>query len=139
MARIYADANGALLRLLKNADEEAQYGAPAGAVGTLDFDEATNAGVLDGIVADWDAHTLIGGVLSRAGVAVPIAAPGQQFAARQQLAAAKQTIQGNASGLSAYRGLSSPTNAQTVAAVKALCEDVAALTTILRALIREAN
>ncbi len=139
MAKIYADINGVILRLLRNEDEEAAFGAPAGAAFTLEFDEQTNASVLFTLSADWNAHTMPGGVLMRGGVAVPIAAPGQQYSARQQIGAAKQTIQSNAAGLVTYRGLPSPTNAQTVAAVKALAEDVAALVTIVRALIRDAN
>ena len=77
--------------------------------------------------------------MTRNDVAVPIATPGQQFSARLQFAAAKQTIQSNASGLTTYRGLASPTNAQTVAAVKVIAEDIQAIVILLRALIREAN
>ena len=139
MAKIYADNAGVILGTRRNEDEDARHGAPDDATVVLTFDETTNPDLIEALLEDWNAHTMPGGVLTRDGVAVPIAAPGQQYSARQQLTAAKQTIQSNASGLTTYRGLASPTNAQTVSAVKALAEDVAALVTIVRALIREAN
>ncbi len=139
MAKIYANASGAILRLVRNAEEEAAFGAPAATAFTLELDEQTNASVLDNFFADSNAYSMPLGVLTRSGVPVPIAAPGQQYTARQQLTASKQTIQSNAAGLVTYRGLPSPTNAQTIAAVKALAEDMAAIVTIVRALIRDAN
>jgi hypothetical protein len=139
MGKIYANAQGAILRLLQSAQEEAEFGAPSGAAFTLDFDEETNAAFLAGFGADSAAYTMPSGVLKRNGVNVLLAPDGQRYSARKQLAAAKQTIQSNAANLQAYHDLASPNNAQTVAALKLVIEDMQAITTILRALIREAN
>lgn len=139
MAKIYADAQGALLRLLQSDAEIAQFGAPSGAAFTLDFDEDTNAALLADIGAHWAAFTMPGGVLKRNGQTVQLQSDGAHYSARKRLAAAKQTIAGNATALQTYHDAASPTPAQTVAAVKLLIEDVQALTVLLRALIREAN
>lgn len=74
MATIHADAAGNILRVLRTPEQEAQYPTPpGGTTQTVTFDEATNAAVLAGIDADWDAHRVVGGVLRRGGVAVTLA------------------------------------------------------------------
>lgn len=114
MATIYADARGAILRALLTESDEARYpDPPAEAVHTLVFDEATNAGLVAALLQSTDAYTLRGGVLRRAGQAVQVATEGEDRGQRGQLA---QT----AAQLRAYLALQSPTQAQTVAAVKAL-------------------
>jgi hypothetical protein len=114
MAKIYANAAGALLRMLATEEEERQFpDPPPGAAGVLDFDEDTNAAVIAGVHAAWDAHTLLGGVLRLNGQAVTIAPPSQEYTDRQQLQTYWQNLQ-------TYLGLSNPTNAQTVAAVKTI-------------------
>lgn len=139
MGKLYADAQGHILRLLQSADEEARYGPPPGTAFTLDFDETTNGAVLSALASDWNAHDMVGGVLRRNGQPILVAPDSQYYGARKQLQAAKQTIVGNAAGLASYKALTNPTAAQTAAALKLAIDDIQALTVILRALIREAN
>lgn len=114
MAKIYANAAGALLRLLATEEEERQFpDPPPDTASVLDFDEDTNAGVIAGVNAAWDAHTLLGGVLRLNGQEVTIAPPSAEYTDRQQL----QTYWTN---LAAYLALNNPTNAQSVAAIKTI-------------------
>ena len=140
MAKVYANGSGALLRLSANEQQEDLHGgAPAGTTATLAFDEETNAALVQDIIDHFSAYTIVSGALQKNGSPVAIASPGTHYAARQQLTAAKQTIQGNAANLQSYHDAASPTNAQTVAAVKLVIEDIQAMVILLRALIREAN
>lgn len=138
MAVLYANSAGSLLRLLKTEEEESIYGAPSGTVFSLSFDESANTALLAALDQDWNSHTMPSGTLQRNGSPVSISSAGSRFTARQQLVEAKNTILGNAAGLSTYRGLASPTNAQSIAAIKALISDVEAVTIILRALVKDA-
>lgn len=77
MARIWYDATGAILRVCRDDAEEARYGAPAAAAGSIWLDEVPNASVLDGLAADWNSHACPAGVLIRDGVPVQIAPDGR--------------------------------------------------------------
>lgn len=71
MARLYANTNGVLLRLLQTDAELARYpDAPGGTAFTLDFDPVANASVLTALNTDWNSHTCPAGTLKRNGVAV---------------------------------------------------------------------
>lgn len=111
MAKIYADAQGTIVRFLADADQEKAFGAPPAFASVLDFDESTNAQVVTAIQQDLYGFTLLAGVLSHRGVSVPIAAPSSTYTDRQQM----QTIR---DGLTQYMGVATPTLAQTASAVK---------------------
>src|SRR4051794_14886698 len=87
MARIWYAAGGPILRLAKTDAEEDRYGAPAGAAGSLAFDETTNAAALSALDTDWNAHTCPGGVLKRNGVNVALAADAADTADRKAVRA----------------------------------------------------
>lgn len=77
MAKIFAGAGGAILRFLRNADEERRFPAPPpGTATTLAFDEEANAAAVAALDADWNAHQVVGGQLRRTGAVVALAPDG---------------------------------------------------------------
>lgn len=113
MARIFADATGAIIRVLAGARDEAEFGPPASFTSSLELDPETNPAVLPAIAADHNGHRLVAGVLSRNGVAYTISPPGEDEAVRLQVAASTQLLRD-------YLALATPTGAQTAAALKVL-------------------
>lgn len=84
MARLWYDAAGAILRVCRDDAEEARYGAPPGAAGSVAFDESANAAAIAGLAADWQAHTCSAGTLRRNGSPVALAADDPATTARRQ-------------------------------------------------------
>lgn len=119
MARIWYDAGGAILRVAANDAEEARHVAPAGAAGSVAFDEQTNASVLAELASAWQAHTCPAGVLKRDGVTVSIAADGQTKTDRSNW---DQQYAAFVAACNTYLGLASPTNAQVVAQVRLMTQ-----------------
>lgn len=113
MARIFADATGAIIRVLAGARDEAEFGPPASFESSLEFDAETNPTVLPAIAADHNGHRLTAGVLTHNGVAYTISPPSEDEVVRQQVAASTQQLRD-------YLALSNPTGAQTAAALKVL-------------------
>jgi hypothetical protein len=112
--KLYANAAGELIRFLQDDDEERRYpDPPAGAAGVLEFDPASNPGIREAIQQDWNGHLLLGGQLTRNGVQVQINPPTASFTDRRRVASMGQDLK-------AYLAASSPTGAQTVAALKIL-------------------
>ena len=72
MARIWYNGAGKILRLVKTDAEEAFHGAPAGAAGSVAFDETTNTAALADFDSNCAAHTCPAGVLKKNGVDVTI-------------------------------------------------------------------
>lgn len=134
MARIWFDAQGAILRLVQNDAEEQTYGAPPEAVGSIAFDESTNQNVLRGLGTEWSAFDCLGGVLHYHGTAVTLAPDSATKTNRRNfLEAAQQAVDGN----QAYLALTNPTAAQVAAQVRALTRQVTALIRVVAA--READ
>jgi hypothetical protein len=63
MARIYANAEGKILRFLQTEREEDKHGAPAETTVTIIFDEGTNRDLVAGLNSNWYAFDCVGGVL----------------------------------------------------------------------------
>lgn len=119
MARLWYDAGGAILRLVKNDAGEALFGAPASAVGSLAFDEATNAAAIADLDTQWNVHTCPAGVLKKSGVNVTINADGPTKGSLDGLlASADNAVAANVT----YLAIASPNNAQVVAQVRALTQ-----------------
>jgi hypothetical protein len=76
MARVYADANGKICGRARSDDEDALRfpNGAAGATSNVQFDEITNQALVDDIATNWDAYSIVGGVLKKNGVPVNIAA-----------------------------------------------------------------
>jgi len=74
--KLYADETGGLIRVLKTAQEEAQYGSPELYTSMLENDPATNPLVLHYVSTDWNNTKLLDGVLTYKGNPVKINPPG---------------------------------------------------------------
>jgi hypothetical protein len=115
---LYADANGVLLRaVLSDAEEERFPDPPNDTAEMLEIDADTNPQIVAALTGHlpeilWQDVRLSGGILSYKGQPVTVAMPSAAYSERQQAL----TL---ARALKAYNGLSNPTQAQTVAAVKA--------------------
>ena len=83
MAILYG-LNTEIIRFLQTEEEEEQIGPPDEFDDSLDFDLETNEPVREALFANWNAHTLSGGVLRRNGQPVDIADPGETYLARKQ-------------------------------------------------------
>ncbi len=80
MALIYADSKGNLIRFLKNEQEEQQHpDVPLGTEFTINFDEATNANLINEINSDWNSFSCSGGVLRRNQSVCVIQSPSSNF------------------------------------------------------------
>jgi hypothetical protein len=88
-----------IIRFLQTVEEEEQIGAPDEWDDSLDFDLETNEPVREALFADWNAHTLSGGVLRRDGQPVTINAPGESYLARKQGEKVKEALRDLLSGL----------------------------------------
>ncbi len=122
--RIYARADGIVIRLLTTPEEEANYpNAPEGTAETLEVDAETNPRLLEinkGADGGVNALRLQAGVVYLNGQPLAVNAAGTAYGERRQALALAQ-------GLRDYVALSAPTQAQTVMAVKALCRLVLVL------------
>lgn len=87
MAKIFGDSAGTIISILLNDADEATYGIPPIFASMLEFDYATNQTVIDGLHNNWNAHTLIDGVLYQNGNPVTIWPPTDQFQANLDLKA----------------------------------------------------
>ena len=100
MAKIYADADGHLLRVLREHEEAKYPDPPDGAAFTLDFDDTTNAAALDAIANDWNGHAVDqSGRLIRKGKPVPIVADGQKRSDRKAAGNLAQRLAANSPDL----------------------------------------
>jgi hypothetical protein len=84
MAKIWSDAQGNLLRLVQTPQEEAAYGAPAGAAFVCDFDPATNPTLASALQGNWSGVALPANNAPQiGGAAYAVVAPGADYQARQ--------------------------------------------------------
>lgn len=111
MSKLYATADTVVRRVTLTDDEDALYGPPPGAAFTLDFDPSTNAAVVASLRDNPAAHTYDGTTLKRQGVTLTVNPDSADYDNFHQLQTAKQN-------LDAYLALSTPTLAQTAAALK---------------------
>lgn len=115
MAKFYKHAG--VIGLRKSAAEELLLPIPAGATDVIAFDESSNAAVIAAFDADCNSHSLSGGVLRKNGSPVAFAADSADKQDREGLLSeASQAVADN----QAFLAIGSPTNAQTLAQVKAL-------------------
>lgn len=114
MAKVFYNGGGAVVAFARDSREEATA-FPSGVPGAsaFEFDEDTNANLVDEIARDLTPFTVVAGVLRRNGSNVSPAADGDRTGLRKAVAAA---LQANAD----YIALASPTNAQTLAQVREL-------------------
>lgn len=84
---------------------------PADGTQELEIDHETNPAVMAGVAATPKAYTISGGTLLHNGQPVTINASGREYTDRKQATAAWQTLE-------TYLGNSSPTAAQSAAALK---------------------
>lgn len=112
MAKLFVDGSGSPIAFRRDSAEELKDGAPAGAT-AFELDEDTNSALVAEIARDLTPFTVVGGVLRRKGSPVTLTADGDRTGLRKAAAAA---IAEN----DAYLALASPTNAQTLAQVRAL-------------------
>jgi hypothetical protein len=88
--RLYAYADGTLARLPCEEFPSPIYGTlPAGLTLALEFDEATNTGLVAALDAHWASYTALSGALYRDGQAVMVNSPGQAWLDRVAADAAK--------------------------------------------------
>ena len=106
------DSTGKIITLVDDGRQRMPNENATGEVRTVDFDPATNAELLADLPLRHYLYRVVSGALYRDGALVTIAAPGPAYSERLLAL----TL---ARGLKAYNALASPTNAQTVAAVKA--------------------
>src|SRR5690606_3583747 len=117
VARIYHDNAGAVLRFARTKAEEA---TPAGAAGSLAFDETTNAALAQQIADDPLAYLVSGGQLRRGGQAVAIAADSASKQERDDFDAA---LTAYLADMQTYLGIAdSATNVQVRDQVKRLTQ-----------------
>lgn len=114
--KIYANQLGEIVRVLQSDKEQGMFGEPPAYTEMLDLDLETNPRILsilnDGAEGGQGALRLSGGKLYQGGVEIVPNADGPRYADRKAVLTLVQ-------GLRAYNALSSPTNAQSVAAIKA--------------------
>jgi len=89
MAKLYA-LDGALIRLLKNAQEEAEYGPPDAYDEMLAFDADTNPQIVAALSGEipnvrWQDASLVDGVLYYNDEPVTVNPPGQAYEDREYL------------------------------------------------------
>jgi hypothetical protein len=82
MAKLWHQ-DGEIVRLLLNELEEAQFGPPNEFDGVFEFDPDTNQDVLQGINQDWNAHKVVGGMLTKNGNPILFNSPGEKWIARE--------------------------------------------------------
>lgn len=114
MARIDADGSGVILRVAHTAALEAVFpDAHPGTAAQLSIDETqpANEALLADLLANPGGYRLIGGVLTKSGVAQAVAADSAETTYRKALATLLQ-------GQRDYLALGSPTAAQTTQAVQ---------------------
>jgi hypothetical protein len=92
MAKLYASSSGSLVRLVQTEQEEKSLGDFTDFAEMLDFDGNTNQGVIQNIMANWNIHSLSGGVLYRDGLPIQINPPGDEYLERQQATAIEQRV-----------------------------------------------
>lgn len=74
---------GAIWRLVRTDEEEAQFGPPEQFDDVLEFDPDTNAELLNGLDVDWNAHRVENGILYRNNSPVVINSPGTVYLDKQ--------------------------------------------------------
>jgi hypothetical protein len=113
MGKLYADASGAIVRALITDTDDTAYGPPPIYTEVLEFDPDTNTTLVDDLYKSTSAFRLSGGVLTRSGQVVTVAPESTARTDLKQLATIRD-------GLRTYYAKSSPTNAESVLAIKAL-------------------
>lgn len=108
---IASTKTGRLLRVLRDGVDQMPREPEEPSI-ELVIDDTTNAELVDHLCAHAYDYRLTGGTLYRNSKAVTVSAPGEVYTERQ---AALTLVQ----GLKQYNSLASPTNAQSVAAIKA--------------------
>lgn len=114
MAKVYKRADGSL-GFRVSQPEEADKPLPGDVVDSVVFDEDTNAVTVRDLMSTLAPFTIVAGVLKKNGVTVSFVADGDKAGMVKAAAAA---IQAN----SDFLAIASPTNAQTLAQVKALTQ-----------------
>lgn len=85
--KIYANANGNILRVLSNDAEERMFGPPDGYADMVELDEDTNAAVVAELRPDPSRFTVANGKLKKNGQNVTLAAQGSRYADVRQTGA----------------------------------------------------
>jgi hypothetical protein len=114
MACIYAAESGEIVALYANDEEERRYGPPPAWAHRLRFDERTNAHILAGYGRDHNGHRLVGSELRHNGVLVTVNPDGEEEG--DTGATLARTLRDY------LEETRNPTGAQTVRAVRALCQ-----------------
>lgn len=78
MAKIWG-LGGEIIRFVKNDHELMQLGEPPVYDSKLEFDETTNAEVINGLDTDWNAHAIDSKGLKRDGVLVMLNPPSAKY------------------------------------------------------------
>lgn len=113
MARLYVDGAGLPIAFRRDTLEDSMNPAPSGTF--FEFDEDTNAALVNEIASNLKPFTVITGVLKRNGATVTPAADGDKAAVRKAAANAISTND-------TFLALANPSNAQILAQVKALTQ-----------------
>ncbi|MHB1131648.1 MAG: hypothetical protein ACYC4L_04600 [Chloroflexota bacterium] len=110
--KIEARGDGLIVNLTTEQGERAMLPEPDEPSQALEFDETSNAALAAALVARPVAYRLQTGALYREGQAVGINPPATAYSERRQALTLAQ-------GLKQYNALANPTNAQSVAAIRA--------------------
>ena len=110
---LYANSAGELLRFIQTEEEEIAYpDPPEGTIDHLEFDGATNFMLVQRLNTDWNNFRLLGGQLLYKGQPIIISPSSDDYNERK----AALTL---AHALQTYNELSSPTNVQSIQAIRA--------------------
>ncbi|HSH82753.1 MAG TPA: hypothetical protein VLA19_29830 [Herpetosiphonaceae bacterium] len=138
MAKLYAAADGTIVRLLKSEQDERMFPDAPPNTTVLEFDSDTNADVLRGLDIDWDSHRVIDGQLTRNGQAVTLAPPGQDYQDRTQRTTLITEINSDRTALAAGPG--NLTTGQGLARLETMLQRLqTAFLLVVRLMIRRGN
>jgi hypothetical protein len=130
MAKLYHNGSS-LLGLRKTSAEESLYPIPNG-VSVIEFDNDTNASVLQGLNTEWNSHSIVGGQLHRNGSPVTINADSTKTTSRKDF---DSVVDAYITDLQTYLTIAdSATNAQVRAQTKLLTQGMIRVVRILKQL-----
>ena len=110
---LYANSEGILLRFIQTEEDEiAHPNPPEGIIECLEFDGATNSILIQRLHTDWYNFRLLGGQLLYKGQPIIISPSSDDFNERKVALTLAHALQ-------AYNELPSPTNTQSIQAIRA--------------------
>lgn len=92
MAKMYYDTTGSILSFQVSEWEMAQFGAPSGAAGAIDFDPSTNPVLVTAYKANPNSFSVANGTVMQDGQAVTINPPSQDSQTRQLVTQVAQAL-----------------------------------------------